>query len=109
MGDQIVTEKVWRNLALQFDEHRMLALAHLRRALDTGLQNRKEIELFLQSSPRSGNEISAEADTLRAEVARLLLALTELDKAASVVSSRGAQTGPQWSNNGRTCTWEADQ
>jgi hypothetical protein len=66
-----MTEKVWRNLALQFDEHRMLALAHLRRALDTGLQNRKEIELFLQSSPRSGNEISAEADTLRADLARL--------------------------------------
>ena len=38
-----------------------------------------------------------ESESLRAEVARLLLALTELDKAASVVSSRGAQTGPQWS------------
>jgi uncharacterized protein YoxC len=36
-------------------------------------------------------------DALEAEVARLRLALTELDKAASVVSSRGAQTGPQWS------------
>jgi hypothetical protein len=54
-----MTEQIWRNLALQFDDQRMLALAHLRRALDTGLQNRQEIELFLQSSPRSGNEISA--------------------------------------------------
>tara|TARA_R110000868_G_scaffold96392_2_gene265168 strand:+ start:2918 stop:3265 length:348 start_codon:yes stop_codon:yes gene_type:complete len=79
-----MTEKVWRNLALQFDEHRMLALAHLRRALDSGLQNRQEIELFLQSPPRSGNEISAEADDLRAEVARLRAALGPIEKVNGV-------------------------
>jgi hypothetical protein len=36
-------------------------------------------------------------EKLQAEGARLRLALTELSKAASLVSSRGAQTGPQWS------------
>jgi hypothetical protein len=88
-----VTEKVWRNLALQFDEHRMLALAHLRLALDTGLQNRKEIELFLQSSSRSGNEISSEADTLRAEVARLNAEASVLEAWLAGVASKPPHTG----------------
>ena len=46
--------------------------------------------------PRTLRTQAARIAELEAEVARLRDALTALDKAASEVARRGAETGPQW-------------
>lgn len=52
----------WRRLALQFDEHRMLALWHLRRLVrtDDGYPEAKEAEQFLASPPLPGEAVLAQ-------------------------------------------------
>lgn len=49
----------WRDLALQFDGHRMQAISLLHHARDSGLQNRKEIDAFLSAPPLPGEQVLA--------------------------------------------------
>lgn len=72
--DSGITEsenRQWHNLALQFDRHRMMALAHLRMVVagqDGALDACRE---FIAAPPVSGMAITEEVDQLRSEVERL--------------------------------------
>ena len=59
---------VWRDLALQFDNHRMAALWHLKK-LVSAPQSSGRVQLFLSEPPRAAHEVVAERDQLRAELA----------------------------------------
>lgn len=59
---------IWRDLALQFDSHRMAALGHLKR-LVADSQSKSCAELFLSEPPLAAHEVVAERDQLRAELA----------------------------------------
>lgn len=47
----------WRNLALQFDNHRMQALAHLRLMTQNPLEHLQAALLFLTEAPLSGEVV----------------------------------------------------
>ena len=59
----------WRRLALQFDAHRMQALAHLRCMVDAPEQHRGAVQAFLAAPPPDGGQ----------ELARRIKALAEHD------------------------------
>jgi hypothetical protein len=52
----------WRRLALQFDNHRMQALGHLKAILhsDSSVDEYKAAELFLKAPPLDGEEVLAQ-------------------------------------------------
>lgn len=51
------TESDWRRLALQFDAHRMAALAHLRVLLDAPEVHRAAVQKFLAQPPLDGDAV----------------------------------------------------
>lgn len=53
-------ESEWRRLALQFDQHRMQALWHLKCLLADPQGHKEQAELFLSAAPLSGEEVLAE-------------------------------------------------
>ncbi|NCQ51906.1 hypothetical protein GW796_08435 [archaeon] len=53
-------ESEWRRLALQFDEHRMQAIGHLKCLLQDPQGHRESAEKFLTSSPLSGEIVLEE-------------------------------------------------
>lgn len=53
-------DNTWRDLALQFDAHRMQAIQLLKLARDSGLANRKQIDEFLAAPPISGEKVLAD-------------------------------------------------
>lgn len=57
----------WRGLALQFDNHRMAALWHLKR-LVVDPQSQSCAEMFLKEPPMSAHEVVAELDQLKTEL-----------------------------------------
>ncbi|WP_313338470.1 hypothetical protein [Stutzerimonas nitrititolerans] len=61
----------WRALALQFDRHRMSALAHLKMVVAGQEGALDACRDFLAAPPVPGHEITAEIDQLRAEVEAL--------------------------------------
>lgn len=66
----------WRDLALQFDNHRMAALWHLKR-LVVDPQSQSCAELFLREPPMAAHEVVVERDQLKADVERLNAELDE--------------------------------
>ena len=56
----------WRDLALQFDNHRMEALWHLKRVLADENQT-EQAQTFLSKPPLSAGDIVSERDQLKAE------------------------------------------
>lgn len=50
----------WRDLALQFDGHRMMALQVIQRLLHDPVGARAEAEEFLEAAPKSGEDVLAE-------------------------------------------------
>lgn len=66
LKDEIEGLSHWRDLALQFDNHRMAALWHLKR-LVVDPQSNSVAELFLSEPPLSAHEVVAERDQLKAE------------------------------------------
>lgn len=62
--EQRETCNQWRNLALQFDAHRMNAMA-LIRAVAAGKATAEDCAEFAARPPEPGSEISAESDRLR--------------------------------------------
>ena len=56
----------WRDFALQFDNHRMEALWHLKRVLADENQT-EQAEAFLSKPPLSAGDIVSERDQLKAE------------------------------------------
>lgn len=50
----------WRRLALQFDEHRMQAIWHLKCMLKDPQGHKDQVEKFLSVGPISGEEVLAE-------------------------------------------------
>lgn len=54
------SEATWRRLALQFDGHRMQALAHLKLLLANPELHKEAVEKFLSAPPLSGEEVLAE-------------------------------------------------
>lgn len=54
------TNNRWRDLALQFDNHRMQALWHLRALLDSPSQHRHAAAEFLCTTPIQGNVVAKE-------------------------------------------------
>jgi len=61
----------WRNLALQFDRHRMSALAHLKMVVAGQEGALDACRGFLSAPPVPGHAITEEIDQLRAEVEAL--------------------------------------
>lgn len=61
----------WRNLALQFDRHRVSALAHLKMAVAGQDGAMDACRDFLAAPPVPGHAITEEIDQLRAEVEAL--------------------------------------
>ena len=63
----------WRRLALQFDNHRMQALGHLKAVLhpDSSVDEYKTAELFLKASPLDGESVLAQ------RIAKLSAAATQ--------------------------------
>lgn len=53
-------ELSWRRLALQFDEHRMQALAHLRCLLENPEAHREAAIEFLAKKPPDGEAVLAQ-------------------------------------------------
>lgn len=51
------TDMKWRDLALQFDNHRMLALWHLEALLNDPSGHAEDAKLFLSAGPLSGEEV----------------------------------------------------
>lgn len=56
----------WRDLALQFDNHRMEALWHLKRVLSDENQT-EQAQAFLSKPPLSAGDIISERNQLKAE------------------------------------------
>lgn len=54
--EEAVTES-WRRLALQFDQHRMQALWHLRAMVENPRESRASVIEFLNAAPTDGNEV----------------------------------------------------
>jgi len=69
----------WRALALQFDRHRMSALAHLKMVVAGQEGALDACRDFLAAPPVPGHEITAEIDQLRAEVEALRKDKARLD------------------------------
>ncbi|WP_312905443.1 hypothetical protein [Stutzerimonas nitrititolerans] len=69
----------WRNLALQFDRHRMSALAHLKMAVAGQDGAMDACRDFLAAPPVPGHAITEEIDQLRAEVEALRKDKARLD------------------------------
>lgn len=69
----------WRALALQFDRHRMSALAHLKMVVAGQEGALDACRDFLAAPPVPGHEITAEIDQLRAEVEALRKAVEPLE------------------------------
>jgi hypothetical protein len=70
LEEEVAALKHWRDLALQFDNHRMAALWHLKKVLnDTSASD--EASAFLENPPLAAHEVVAERDDLQEEVARL--------------------------------------
>lgn len=53
-------EDGWRRLALQFDNHRLQALWHLKAMLKDPEKHREQVEKFLAAGPLSGEEVLAQ-------------------------------------------------
>lgn len=73
LGDVAAQEETanqWRELALQFDRHRMTAMAHIRAAASGDKSAIEALGVFAALPPIPGHEITAERDELLAEVAR---------------------------------------
>lgn len=69
--DEVEDRDNWRNLALQFDRHRIDALAHLK-AITRGEDGAIEAcRAFLAAAPVAGSDIAKEHDEIRAEVEAL--------------------------------------
>ena len=68
----------WRRLALQFDNHRMQALGHLKAILhpDSSVDEYKAAELFLKAPPLDGEEVLAQ------RIAELAAAATQAQEDA---------------------------
>jgi hypothetical protein len=47
----------WRNLAMQFDGHRMEAIWHLKELMNNPEGHREAVEKFLAAPPLSGEEV----------------------------------------------------
>lgn len=47
----------WRDLAMQFDAHRMQAIWHIRALLSDPFGNREAAEKFLRTPPLSGEKV----------------------------------------------------
>lgn len=69
----------WRELALQFDNHRMAALWHLK-ALLQSQEHAGVAHDFLDAPPMAGHEVVAERDQLKSENAALLLRIASDEK-----------------------------
>ncbi len=67
----------WRQLALQFDRHRMQALAHLRLVVSDPEGGLEDCRSFLAEAPVQGHELTAELDQLRSENASLRTAFAD--------------------------------
>lgn len=61
--------KRWRDLALQFDNHRLAALWHLKALLQSS-EHEGAAHDFLSSPPLSSSEIVAERDALKSELTK---------------------------------------
>jgi hypothetical protein len=53
-------ESSWRRLALQFDEHRMQAIGHLKCMVQDPQAHKAEAEKFLAAGPLSGEKVLAQ-------------------------------------------------
>jgi hypothetical protein len=68
--DEVESLSYWRALALQFDNHRMAALWHLKALLQSH-EHAGAVHDFLDAPPMASHEVVAERDQLRAENERL--------------------------------------
>lgn len=66
-ADEESAEAGWRRLALQFDEHRLQALWHLKAMLQDPEKHRPIVEAFLAAGPLSGEAVLAERIKAAAE------------------------------------------
>lgn len=64
------SEEQWRNLALQFDGHRMAALGHLRCMLNDAEKHGPVVRKFLADGPLSGEEVLAQRIAASAQVSQ---------------------------------------
>lgn len=55
--DIVNTDLAWRDLALQFDEHRMMALGHLKTLLNDPVGHQGRVKEFLTQRPLSGEKV----------------------------------------------------
>ena len=62
LEEEVAHESQWRDLALQFDGHRMRALGHLKKILDAGCSDDSltQAQDFLHAPPLSGEKVLAE-------------------------------------------------
>lgn len=67
LQDELESMNHWRNLALQFDNHRMAALWHLKR-LVVYPESKSCAELFLSEPPMSAHQVVAERDALKSDL-----------------------------------------
>lgn len=77
----------WRNLALQFDRHRMSALAHLKMVVAGQDGALDACRGFLSAPPVPGHAITEEIDQLRAEVEALRKAFMRMRNVAAGYSN----------------------
>jgi hypothetical protein len=54
---QVKENKQWRDLALQFDNHRMQAMSHLKLLLEETQLHKEEATLFVSAPPLAGEEV----------------------------------------------------
>ena len=80
LGDHRFAKENWRRLALQFDNHRLQALGHLKAILrpDSSVDEYKTAELFLKAPPLDGESVLAQ------RIAKLSAAATQAQEDAPV-------------------------
>ena len=91
VASQEETANQWRELALQFDRHRMTAMAHIRAAASGDKSAIEALGVFAALPPIPGHEITAERDQQAQRIGELEAALEFACKAlAQVTSSDGS-------------------
>lgn len=76
LEEEVAALQHWRDLALQFDNHRMQALAHLKSLLYSS-SHAAHVNRFLAAPPMAPHEVVAERDRLRSELSKAHALLTE--------------------------------
>ena len=80
VGAQEETANQWRDLALQFDRHRMTAMAHIRAAASGDKSAIEALGVFAALPPIPGHEITTERDQLLAQRDKLAELLRDVRK-----------------------------